>query len=391
MRKIVIASDSFKGSLTSTEVAQAAAAGAARAFPGCETICLDIADGGEGTSATLTKALGGHTETATVSDPLGRKIQATYGIAEISGTQTAIIEMSQASGLPLLKASERNPLLTSTYGTGELILDALSKGCSRFIIGIGGSATNDGGTGMLEALGAKFTDVHGTPITGLCGGNIGSIRKIDTGSFPRSLAEAEFVVACDVETGFFGPGGAAAVFGPQKGATPDMVAELDKGMQNLSTLIERDFGKALNGIKGSGAAGGLGGAFYAILNAKLQKGIDLVLESIRFEEAIAGADLIITGEGRIDGQTGQGKVISGITAAARRHGIPTIAIAGMVDMDPQQMQECGLMAAYEIGPRPQNESDLEYAMRSEVASMNISDTVARALESLSPSLFRANP
>ena len=391
MRKIVIASDSFKGSLTSSEVAKAAAAGAERAFPGCQTICLDIADGGEGTSATLTKALGGHTETATVSDPLGRKIQATYGIAEISGTRTAIIEMSQASGLPLLKASERNPLLTSTYGTGELILDALSKGCTRFIIGIGGSATNDGGTGMLEALGAKFTDVHGNPITGLCGSKIGAVRKIDTGSFPRAVAGAEFVVACDVETGYFGPEGAAAVFGPQKGATPDMVAELDEGMKNLNTIIMRDFGMDLNGIKGSGAAGGLGGAFHAFLNATLKKGIDLVLESIGFEDAIAGADLIITGEGRIDGQTGKGKVISGIAAVAQKHGIPVIAIAGMVDMNQQQMEECGLMAAYEIGPRPQNESDLEYAMRSEVASMNISDTVARALESLSPSLFRVNP
>ena len=391
MHKIVIASDSFKGSLTSPEVAKAAAAGAEKAFPECQTICLDIADGGEGTAATLTKALGGHIETATVSDPLARKIQAIYGIAELSGTRAAIIEMSQASGLPLLKAPERNPLLTSTYGTGELILDALSKGCRRFIIGIGGSATNDGGTGMLEALGAKFTDIHGNAITGLCGGRIGMVNKIDTDSFPRALLESEFIVACDVETGFSGPEGAAAVFGPQKGATPDIVAELDKGMQNLNMVIARDFGKNLNEVKGSGAAGGLGGAFHAFLNATLKKGIDLVLESIGFEDALKGADLIITGEGRIDGQTGKGKVISGIVSVAQKHGIPVIAIAGMVDMDQQQMEECGLIAAYEIGPRPQNESDLEYAMRSEVASMNISDTVARALESLSPSLFRANP
>lgn len=391
MSKIVIASDSFKGSLSSLEVAHAAAAGIRRVLPESEIICMETADGGEGTAATLTSTLKGTSVTATVSDPLGRKIEAEYGIAEVEGKKTAVMEMSQASGLPLLSPSERNPLLTSTYGTGEMILDAIGRGCRRFLIGIGGSATNDGGTGMLEALGFRFTDTDGQKITGLCGGNIGKIAGIDGSSVPHEVLESEFIIACDVETPFWGPEGAAAVFGPQKGATPDTVAILEEGMQSLGRVIIRDLGIDLSAVKGSGAAGGLGGAFHTFLNAILRSGTDMVLDAIGFEEAIRNADLIITGEGKIDSQTSRGKVISGITARAQRHGIPVIAIAGIVDMDEDSMKNSGLAAAWAIGPRPQNESDLEHAMRPEVASHNISETVAKALESLSPSLFLANP
>lgn len=352
---------------------------------------MEIADGGEGTSATLTKAMGGINVHTQVSDPLGRKTEACYGIAESAGGRTAIIEMSQASGLPLLKPSERNPLITSTYGTGELILDALSKGCRRFIIGIGGSATNDGGTGMLEALGFRFTDKSGHLLTGLCGGKTGEIAGIDRSMVPHEVNEAEFIIACDVDTPFCGPEGAAAVFGPQKGATPETVALLEEGMQNLNKAILEATGQNLSTIKGSGAAGGLGGAFHAFLNAKLQKGIDTVLDAIGFDKVIDGADLIITGEGKIDSQTAKGKVVSGITARAQNQGIPVIAIAGIVDMDQESISESGLTAIIPIGPKPQNESDLEYAMRPEVASYNICKTVAKALESLSPSLFHATP
>ena len=390
MRKIIIASDSFKGSLSSIEVANAAAKGIKTVLPDCATICLDIADGGEGTSATLTKALDGNTESVTVSDPLGRPVTASYGIAETSYGRTAIIEMAQASGLTFLQPKERNPLLTSTYGTGEMIMDAFNKGCRRFMTGIGGSATNDGGTGMLEALGAIFTDTDGKRMSRMCGGSIGSISRIDTTGIPHGLVESEFIVACDVETPFCGPEGAAAVFGPQKGATPGMIATLEEGMENLNRIILQDHGMDLSKVKGSGAAGGLGGAFKVFLNAQLDKGIDMVLEAIGFEEKIQGADLIITGEGQIDSQTGKGKVISGITSIARKHDIPVIAIAGIVDMDENEAKECGLAGIFAIGPRPQNESDLEYAMRSEVASSNISETVAKALVSLSPSLFRGN-
>ena len=388
MRKIIIASDSFKGSLTSLEVADAAAKGIKAAYPNCAITSLEIADGGEGTSSTITKALDGSIQSVTVSDPLGRPVTASYGIAETSSARTAIIEMSQASGLTRLQPKERNPFITSTYGTGEMIMDAYNKGCRRFMIGIGGSATNDGGAGMLEALGAIFTDADGNRMSSLCGGSIGSVAHIDMKAVPHGLMESEFIVACDVETPFCGPAGAAAVFGPQKGATPEMVAVLETGMQNLNRIILQDHGMDLSKIKGSGAAGGLGGALKVFLNAHLNKGIDMVLEAIGFEEKIRGADLIITGEGKIDSQTGKGKVISGITSIARRHNIPVIAIAGIVDMDTDEARECGLAGIFAIGPRPQNESDLEYAMRSEVASKNISETVAKALVSLSPSLYR---
>ena len=381
MRKIIIASDSFKGSLSSLEVAHAAAKGIRAVFPDCETTCLEIADGGEGTSSTITKALNGITLSVTVSGPLGHPTTASYGIAETQSGRTAIIEMSQASGLTLISPQERNPFMTSTYGTGEIIMDAYDKGCRRFMIGIGGSATNDGGTGMLEALGVIFTNGKGTPMSGLCGGSIGLVEHIDTSAVPHGLMESEFIVACDVETPFCGPAGAAAVFGPQKGATPDMAAALETGMRNLNRIILQDHGIDLSKVAGSGAAGGLGGALKVFLNASLNKGIDMVLEAIGFEEKIQGADLIITGEGKIDSQTGKGKVIKGITSVAKKHDIPVIAIAGIVDLDEGGIRECGLEGAYAIGPRPQNESDLEYAMRSEVASKNISETVAEALVS----------
>ena len=415
--------------------------------------CIEIADGGEGTGATLTRVLGGDIVKAIVSDPLGRKIEATYGIATISGQKTAIMEMAQASGLTLLKPSERNPLLTSTYGTGEMILDALNRGCRRFLIGIGGSATNDGGTGMLEALGFKFIDSNGREMTGMCGGTINKIARIvPPASHPEStlqnqgdmtepeivgmgirnqgemtesrkeiqegteeiwekLSEAEFIIACDVDTPFCRPNwhkeaegtegaeevrkrdgreGAAEVFGPQKGATPEEVVLLEDGMQSLNNIIKRDYGIDLSSIKGTGAAGGLGGAFHAFLDGRLQSGIGMVLDAIRFEEQIKDADLIITGEGRIDSQTCRGKVISGITSVAAKYGVPVIAIAGIVDIGEKEIEEAGLKAAFPIGPRPQNESDLEYAMRPEVASKNISETVAKALASLFPSSFHGN-
>ena len=450
MRKIIIASDSFKGSLTSLEVARAVEEGVKmvedakeventektkkdswgyekcddrdsrecddwdsrecddRDSRGWDIRCIEIADGGEGTGATLTRVLGGDAVKTIVSDPLGRKIEATYGIAAISGQKTAIMEMAQASGLTLLKPSERNPLLTSTHGTGEMILDALNRGCRRFLIGIGGSATNDGGTGMLEALGFRFIDSNGRQMTGMYGGNINKIARIIP---PLLLEEAEFIIACDVDTPFCRPNwqkeaegtegaeevrkrdgseGAAEVFGPQKGATPEGVVLLEEGMQNLNDIIKRDYGIDLSSIKGTGAAGGLGGAFHAFLDGRLQSGIGMVLDAIGFEEQIKDADLIITGEGRIDSQTCRGKVISGITSVAAKHGVPVIAIAGIVDMGEKEIEEAGLKAAFPIGPRPQNESDLEYAMRPEVASKNISETVAKALASLFPSSFHGN-
>ena len=390
MHKIVIASDSFKGSLSSAEVAAAAAKGVHEALPECQTVCMEIADGGEGTAATLTRALGGHLVSIEVSDPLGRRITAEYGIAETDGQKIAIIEISQASGLTLLSPRERNPLLTSTYGTGEMILDAARRGCRRFLAGLGGSATNDGGTGMLEALGCRFLDSDGQTITGLCGNRLAQIAVIDTSDIPKEISGSEFLTACDVDTPFCGHEGAAAVFGPQKGATPEAVSLLEEGMQHFNSIIEKTCGTDLSRIKGTGAAGGLGGAFHAFLGAKLCSGTEMVLDAIGFDAMAKDADLIITGEGKVDCQTSRGKVISGVTARARKYGVPVIAIAGIVDMNEDSIRQSGLAAVCAIGPRPQNESDLEHAMRPEVASRNISDTVAKALVSLSPSLFRGN-
>lgn len=388
MYRIVIASDSFKGSLSSMEVAEAAARGINAVLPECQTTCLEVADGGEGTSKVLTRHFDGQIITTSASDPLGRRIRAEYGIVTIDGKQTAIIEMAQASGLPLLSQHERNPLLTSTYGTGEMILDAARKGCRRFLIGIGGSATNDGGTGMLEALGFTFTDKDGARMLGLCGKSVKDIYGIDSSTVPQEILDSEFIIACDVDTPFCGPEGASAVFGPQKGATPEMVSELEEGMQNLNAIISRKYGTDLSSVPGSGAAGGLGGAFLACLGAELKRGIDMVLDSIGFDSIIRDASLVVTGEGKLDGQTQQGKVISGIAARANTLGVPVIAIAGIVDMNEEEIRRNGLAAAFPIGPRPQTESDLKYAMRPEVASVNITETVAKALESLSPSLFR---
>ena len=388
MYKVVIASDSFKGSLSSAEVAEAAAAGIRSIFPTCKTIQLTIADGGEGTALAVAEAGGGNAETVTVHDPLGRLIQSEYYIMKDG---TAVMEMAAASGLTLLATSERNPLLTSTYGTGEMILDAFAKGCRRFIIGIGGSATNDGGTGMLEALGFRFMDICGRDIKGLCGGRTAEVARIDDSEVPKQLLESEFIVACDVTAPFCGPGGAADVYARQKGArTQEMITTLEAGMESLNEVIKATYGIDLKGIPGSGAAGGLGGAFVACLKGRLERGIDLVLDTIGFESIIKDADLIITGEGKIDNQTSQGKVVSGIVSRAKASGVPVIAIAGISELTESQIQESGLTGVFPIGPRPQNESDLANAMRPEVASKRISETVAKALEELSPSLFRGN-
>ncbi len=386
-RKIVIASDSFKGSLTSLEVAEAAAEGVRRAYPSCRTVCLPIADGGEGMVMAMASSLNAEEVSVTVCGPIGRKVTAVYAMTPDG---TAVMEMAQASGLTLLSKEERDPLLTSTYGTGEMIMDALKRGCRRFVIGIGGSATNDGGTGMLEALGFGFIGKDGNMLKGLCGGMLEEISGIDVSSVSCDVLEAEFIIACDVDTPFCGPEGAAEVFAPQKGADRKAVEKLEAGMKSLCRLISETKGIDLSTIPGSGAAGGLGGAFRAFLNARLEKGIDTVLEMNGFDSQIADADLIITGEGKIDGQTLHGKVVSGIAARAQRYGIPVIAIAGIAEVSDSQIKECGLTAVYQIAERPETESDLEYAMRPEVASRNISRTVSKVLEELSPSLFRGN-
>lgn len=369
--KIVIASDSFKGSLTSTEVAIAASRGIKAVYPDCEVVAVNVADGGEGTVEAVVEALGGEIVTATVSDPLSRPIQARYGIAQ----QTAIIEMAAASGLPLLQPEERNPWLTSSHGTGEMIMDAIQRGCRKFLIGIGGSATNDAGCGMLQAMGFRFYDNNNQEISHCCGGTMKDIVRIDDNHVPDSVRQSSFTIACDVDTPFCGKEGAAPIFAPQKGADADMVLRLDNGMASLAKVIEDKYHINIVPIAGAGAAGGMGGAFRAFLNATLKRGIDMVLDSIDFNAIIQGADLIITGEGKIDFQTAKGKTAAGVLARAKAQNIPVIAIGGCVEMCDAVIQ----MGFNSIYPILEKELPLELAMRPDVAAANVENTVRRIL------------
>ena len=325
---ITLAFDSFKGSLRSDEVADAFEEGLRTVLPDCEVRKAYVADGGEGTMEAIVKSLNGSFIETTVSDPIGRAVKARYGI--IDNGQTAVIEMAEASGLTLLKPEERDPMHTTTYGTGELIADAISRGCRRFLVGIGGSATNDGGTGMFSALGFRFLDKERNALEG-CGGTLAEIVSIDASQAMSELKDCEFVIVCDVTAPLYGPNGAAHVFAPQKGANKEMVAQLDAGLQNFASAIYQFNGKDVAHIPGGGAAGGMGAGMYALLNSRLERGIDMVLNAIRFDDIITGSDLVVTGEGRIDRQTVMGKAPSGILRRASAQGIPVIAIGGRVE------------------------------------------------------------
>ena len=369
--KIVIASDSFKGSLSSHEVAQAAMRGVKQVYPTCEIVAVNVADGGEGTVEAVVEALGGEIVTITVSDPLGCPVSACYGLAG----NTAIIEMAAASGLTLLTAEERNPWLTSTYGTGEMILDAIRRGCREFFVGIGGSATNDAGTGMLQALGFRFYDVDEHEITNCCGGKLQDIARIDDSEVTAAVRQSRFIVACEGDTPFCGYEGAAYVFAPQKGADAEMVARLDTGMLSFANVIKQTYGVDVVSIAGAGAAGGMGGGFRAILNATLKRGIDMVLDAIGFDNIIIGADLIITGEGRVDSQTIKGKVPSGILWRAKAQGIPVVAIGGSVE-ECESVEQMGFAGVYSI---LEEEVPLDVAMQPDFAAANIEKTVKKII------------
>jgi glycerate kinase len=341
MNRIVIASDSFKGTFTSMEVADSVEKGIRAVCPDCDVVKFNVADGGEGTMSAICESQPHETVALEVSDPLGRRIIASYAIL---GDGTAVVEMSGASGLTLLTPQERNPLNTSTYGTGEIIADALSKGCRRFLIGIGGSATNDAGIGMLSALGYRFLDDKGQTLP-CVGGSLGQISSIDTSAVNPCLKESEFTVACDVDSPLYGPSGAAYVFAPQKGASDEIVTELDAGLRHFAELTGADAC-----FSGAGAAGGLGFALKIFMNANLERGIDIVLDRIGFDQVVAGADLVITGEGCYDGQTSAGKTVHGVISRAGRYGVPVIVIAGSVgigkmDADVICAGECGRYAS----------------------------------------------
>jgi glycerate kinase len=374
--KIVVASDSFKGSMTSNEVAFSVRTGVHTVYPDAEVICINVADGGEGTVEAIVDALQGEFVEVRVSDPLMRPIIAHYGIVG----DMAIMEMAAASGLPLLTPTERNPLLTSTYGTGEMIMDAIHRGCRHFLIGIGGSATNDAGTGMLQALGFQFYDTNNQLIDICTGSRMEDISRIDDTCVPDAVRKATFTIACDVDTPFCGPEGAAPVFAPQKGATPEMVTRLDDAMASLAHVIERHYGTNVVPIAGAGAAGGMGGAFYACLNATLKKGIDMVLDAIHFDTIIQGADLVVTGEGKVDFQTAKGKTAAGVLMRAKKQHIPVIAIGGCVEMCDSVMR----MGFAGIYPILEDEVPLEVAMQTDFAMSNVTNTIVRVIKQILP-------
>ncbi len=345
--KILIAPDSFKESLSAEKVAAAIAAGFQSVFPAAEIIQLPVADGGEGTTAALVAATNGTLHKKTVSNPLGHPLEASWG--ELGNGSSAVIETAAASGLDLLPASARNPMLATTRGTGELILAALDQGMRHIIVGLGGSATNDGGAGLLQALGVGLLDKHGEEIPP-GGAGLAALHSIDLSQMDARLAHVQFAVACDVDNPLVGEYGASAVFGPQKGADAAMVQQLDANLQHFADLILATTGKDVASIPGAGAAGGLGAAFLAFLPARLQSGIDIVLDAVAFDRHLRGADLVITGEGRIDSQTIRGKTPIGVSKRAKAQGIPVIALAGSVAADAGIVHEHGITALFSVVP-----------------------------------------
>lgn len=349
--RFLFASDSLKGTLSSADTAQLLERAARRHFPGCSCVAVPMADGGEGTVDALVEACGGERVRATVADPLGRPVEAAYGM--LPGGR-AVIEMAAASGLPLLAPDERNPLLTSTYGTGELILDALRRGARDVTVALGGSATNDGGLGMARALGVRALDAGGRELTGR-GADLARVATLDLSGLDARVAAASFSVMCDVDNPLTGPEGASAVFGPQKGATPAMVEELDAGMARYAHVLEDTLGRDFD-VPGAGAAGGLGAGCLAFLGARSQSGIARVLELVGFDALLADADLCVTGEGHADAQTARGKVVAGVGAACAAAGVPCAAVVGGMSADAARLPGVGAIVPTAIDAMPLEEA-----------------------------------
>ncbi|ARI07304.1 MULTISPECIES: glycerate 3-kinase [Klebsiella] len=345
--KIIIVPDSFKESVSASRCAQAIKAGFVSIFPQAECVCLPIADGGEGTVEAMVEATDGKMVMLPVMGPMGDFVGAFYGLS--GDGQTAFIEMAAASGLMLVPAGERNPLRATSYGTGELIRHALDAGVRHIILGIGGSATVDGGMGMAQALGARFLDERGESV-GLGGGALQRLVKIDLSDLDPRLHDCRIEVACDVDNPLLGERGAAAVFGPQKGACIEMVAVLERGLQNYARVMLAATGQDVAAMVGGGAAGGMGAAARVFLNATLKSGIDIVLEAVHLEEALRDADLVITGEGRMDSQTVGGKAPVGVARIAKKYDIPVIGIAGVLGDGVEAVHQHGIDAVFSILP-----------------------------------------
>ena len=373
--KAVIAIDSFKGSLSSLEAGQAAANGIRRVFHDAETIIRPVADGGEGTVEALVSGLNGHFRETEVSDPLGRHIKAKYGILP---DNTAVIEMAAASGLTLLSESERSPMLTTTYGTGELILDAIHIGCRNFIIGIGGSATNDGGIGCLQALGFGMLDNNSKQV-GYGAKGLSQLSLItDIGIIPE-LKECRFNVACDVTNPLCGENGCSAVFAPQKGAGAESIRLMDGYLRSYAELTKQFNSSASADTAGAGAAGGLGFALMYYLNAKLESGVDLIMRETKLEEAIKNANIVITGEGCLDSQTAMGKAPIGIAKIAKKYGKPVIAFSGAVRSGAELCNQNGIDAYF---PVLRKVSTLEQVMDKNNAYNNLADTAEQVFRTI---------
>ncbi len=364
VEKIVIASDSFKGCLSSPEVADAVSDGVREVMPDAEIVRVAVADGGEGTYEALAAALDTRRVGCVAADPLMRPRRAAYGITA-DGT-TAVMEMAAASGLTLIAPEERNPLETTTFGFGQMIADALGRGCRRFLLGLGGSATNDGGTGALAALGFRFLDSRGVPL-GHGGHILESIASVDSSGADPRLRDSEFDIVCDVTSPFTGPRGAARVFARQKGADEAAVDRLERGMKAFSALVRRTRGIDLDAVPGAGAAGGLGGALMAFIGAVLRPGASAILDEIGFDDIIAGATLIITGEGSLDSQTLMGKTPAGVLARGQRRGIPVIALGGRVS-DRRRLLDAGFTAIAAVTPA---DMPLDIAINPAIARNNI--------------------
>lgn len=354
----VIAPDSFKGSLTAIQFCDAAEQALLERFPGMTVRKIPMADGGEGTVDALTQSEGGRKRACWVSGPLGDQTMAAYGL--MGDGKTAVIEMSAAAGLPLLPAWKRDPFAASTWGVGQLIADALDQGRRQFILGIGGSATNDGGAGMAAALGARFLDEQGQPVPPGAAGLL-KLAKIDLSGLDPRLKKSRFRVACDVSNPLCGPRGAAYIFGPQKGAKPDQLPQLDQALRNLSRVVLRDLGKDITKIPGGGAAGGMGAGLIAFFDAQLAPGFQIVSQAAGFERQIAQLkpDVLITGEGRMDGQSAMGKLPVEAAKIAKKYGARVVAIVGSKGEGFEKAQEAGIDAIYELKTK---DMTLEYAM-----------------------------
>jgi glycerate 2-kinase len=341
MMKFVLAPDSFKESMTAKKAALAMEKGVKAVFPDAECVIVPMADGGEGTVESLVSMTNGEMIKTEVLGPLGESVMAEYGL--LGEGKTAVIEMASASGLELIKPEDRNPLLTTSYGTGQLIKHALDKGVSRFLIGIGGSATNDGGAGMLQAIGVSFKDENGKELS-FGGGALGQLHTIDVSGLDERIKHVKFDVACDVTNPLIGENGASAIFGPQKGATAEMVHVLDQNLSYFADVMKEQLGQDIAHMDGAGAAGGLGAGLMAFLNAELKKGIDLVIEYTGLEEQVRGADYVFTGEGSIDAQTLFGKTPYGVASVAKKYSVPVIAFAGRIGNGVDSLYDNGFNA-----------------------------------------------